>query len=121
MSPSYFDDGTLANDYQKTIEHRVLVDLVQNQSDWLYMVDELGKGRNPMLKEDAIAYIQETVTGEMNWLIADIIADIVEKLAAQDIDLSEGVAEWYNEYYGYEECDDEYIEGKVDPNGHRTF
>lgn len=116
MSSSYFENDTLANDYQKMVEHRTLVELVKNQSDWLYMVDELGKGRNPMLKDNAIPYIQETVTGEMSWLIADIIANIVEKLAAQDIDLSESVAEWYNEYHGYETCDDEYIEGKVDPN-----
>lgn len=115
MRIKFFEDDTLADDYQKEVERRSLVDLVQNQSDWLYMVDELGKGRNPMLKENAVDYIQETVIGNMAWFINDMVAGLIEKLAAEDIDLSEGVAEWYNEYYGYEVGDDEYIEGKVDP------
>lgn len=119
MRIKFFDDDTLANDYQKEVEKRSLVDLVWNQSDWLYMASELGRGRDPMLKENAVEYIQETVINNMAWFINDMVAGLIEKLAAQDIDLSEGVAEWYNEYYGYEPDDDEYIVGKVDPEKER--
>ncbi len=116
MSLKYFEDDTLANDYQKTVERRALIELVKNQPDWLYMVGELGKGSKPMLKEGAVRHIQETVVSEMNWFIADTTANLIEKFAAQDIDLSEGVAEWYNEYHGYEPEDEGYIEGKEDPH-----
>ena len=115
MRIKFFEDDILANDYQKEVEKRSLVDLIWNQPEWLYMVDELGRGRNPMLKENAVEYIQETVIKNMGWFIADMVAGLIEKLAAEDIDLSEGVAEWYNEYYGYEPDDDEYVVGKVDP------
>lgn len=115
----FFDDDTLANDYVKNIVNHAAYRLFENQQDWLYMVGELGKGRWPMLKDNAVDYIEQKVEQEFHLLIAFITFELIKMYHGQDIDLSENVAAEYNEWFGYEPEDEGYIEGKPDPNGEK--
>ncbi len=111
MDGRFFEDDALANAFQKTVEHRTMVNFAAKQTDLLYMAGE--KGRRPMLREDAVDTLFDGVVNSMNWFIADMVSNLIRRYAAQDIDVPIEVADWYNEYNGYMETDDGYIEGKA--------
>lgn len=111
MDGRFFEDDTSANAFQETIERRTMADFAARQTDLLYMAGE--KGRKPMLKENALDTLFDGVVGSMDWFIADMVSNLIRRYAAQDIDVPIEVADWYNEYNGYMETDDGYIEGKA--------
>lgn len=112
---AYFEEDTLANDWQKEIVHRAMSRIGRNQEYYLYMCGELGDKRWPMLRHDFVDKAYDVAEEVLSDFMAEIVNEMIERLVAQDIDVAEKVADWYNEYNWLGPHDDGYIEGKVDP------
>lgn len=109
---NYFDDDTNANDWLNEIMPHIMFKLFRDQENYLFMAGELGKGRWPMLKENAVEYIEDIINREFDWLIESIAMAIIRKYHEDDIDMPQSIADEYNEWYGFSEKDEGYIEGK---------
>lgn len=117
----YFDDDDNPNEWMEHIAQYAAWELFQNQEKWLYMYGELGEKRWPMLKYDALHYIEDAVEHQLGWLISHIVFELVKNYVNSDIDLSDTVADEYNEWFGYEPGDKGYVEGKVDPDDKEPY
>ena len=113
---AYFEEDTLANDWQKEIVRRAMSRICRNQNYYLYMYGELGDKRWPMLRHDFVDKAYDVVEEILSDFMTEIVNEMIERLVAQDIDVAERVADWYNEYNWLGPQDDKYIEGKVDPH-----
>lgn len=117
----YFDDDDNPNEWMEHIAQYAAWELFQNQEKWLYMYGELGEKRWPMLKYDALHYIEDAVKHQLGWLISHIVFELVKNYVNSDIDLSDTVADEYNEWFGYEPGDKGYVDGKVDPEDKEPY
>lgn len=98
-----FSEDTLAKDWINNECCRVSWEIFQKQEDICYMQGELGKGRNPKLKDGAIDYITTLTRQSLDWLIDEIAMNMVRDLLRNDIDCSKDMAEDVNWYFGEDE------------------
>lgn len=109
---NFFDEEDLAKDWLNRLCRRVSWKIFENQEDICYMVNELGEGRNPKLKDNAIDVIQQLVIQELDLEIGDITMYFVRSLIDNDIDCSPEVAVEVNDWFGLDE--EEEYEGRED-------
>ena len=110
----YFEDDTLANEWFDRVMNRLAWKMFERQEDWVYMVGELGPGRNPMIKsadkfDEAFCYAWRDA---MSWLAEFAANELLRIYAEDDIDFPRGLADEYNEWMGFEPGDEGYVEGK---------
>lgn len=105
----YFE-STEANQWLDSIKRNTMWTLLDNQHDFLYMFGELGKGRKPMLKNNAWEYIYDKVALEMGDIINEVVSNIIDTYHKSDIDMPYEVASDYNAWNGLKEGDTDYIE-----------
>ena len=106
---NFFDEKELAKDWLNRLCTRVSWKIFENQEDVCYMINELGEGRKPKLKDDVFEVIQQLVIQELDLEINDITMFFVRDLIDNDVDCSPEVAEEVNDWYGidiYEGRDD---------------
>lgn len=111
---NWFEDDTLAADWYNDLVRRVKFHIFENQEDILYMAGELGKGRWPKLKGDALDKIEKIVEQDMGQLVTNIVMNCAKDLIDGDIDCDEYTATEINWWFGYEDGDDEAIVGRED-------
>lgn len=115
---NYFDDNLLAKDWINDWMRHVWWELFENQENWIYMHGALGKNEDgstrwPMLKANAVQEFSQVVDNTMFSSLRDyIVAGIIKRYHDEDIDVCDEVANWYNDFFGYEYGDKEYIVGK---------
>lgn len=104
----YFDNEEKANDFLKYIVMNTMhnLDLQHNQEDWLFMLGELGKGRNPKLKGtkdinkenwreiDAISAINNSFNSAISGFRNEVVSYILRTFLHSDIDMSEDAIEY---------------------------
>ena len=110
----YFEDDTLANEWFDRVMNRLAWKMFERQEDWVYMVGELGPGRNPMIKssdkfDEAFGYAWRDT---MSWLAEFAANELLRIYAEDDIDFPHDLADDYNDCMGFEPDDDGYVEGK---------
>lgn len=106
MDNNYFDKDSNAYEWYNEVKDHAMWELFKNQENFLYMYGELGEKSNPVLKDNAIDYIEQTVIGELGWLISNLTMDIIDEYRRSDIDMSEYVADEFNAYF-VSDLDDE--------------
>ena len=106
MEDRWCDSDDLLQDYYNFVCSKAMRDVFYNQEHIVYMANELGKGRNPKFKDDAIDKIYEIVCGAVDDMVLHITMDIIKALHENSIDMSENVADEYNFYFGLEEGDE---------------
>ena len=111
---NFFDNDTLAAEWYNHVVNRVKWHIFENQSDIVYMVGELGEGRNPKLKEDALEQIEKIVVNNLSVLIYEMTMNCAKDLIDDDVDCDMDTAEELNWHFGYEEGDDNFIHGVED-------
>jgi hypothetical protein len=112
----YFDENVLANDWRKEVVQHAMSRIGRNQNYYFYMYGELGDKRWPMLRHDFVDKAYDVVEEVLSDFVDEIVNEMIERLVAQDIDVAEEVADWYNDYNWLGALDDGYLEGKVDPH-----
>lgn len=106
MEDRWCDSDDLLQDYYDFVRSKALRDVFYNQEHIVYMVNELGKGRNPKFKDDAIDKIYEIVCGAIDDMVLHITMDIIKSIHENAVDMPESVADEYNFYFGLEEGDE---------------
>lgn len=106
MEDRWCNSDDLLQDYYDFVRSKAMRDVFYNQEHIVYMANELGKGRNPKFKDDAIDKIYEIVCGAVDDMVLHITMDIIKALHENAIDMSENVADEYNFYFGLEEGDE---------------
>ena len=111
---NFFENDKPAKDYFNEVAGRVARDLFMNQEDWIYMNRELGEDRDPMIKssEDFYENFRKCFNDAVGWMRECMYYALLKAYVEDDIDLPKDLAEDYNEWYGYEVGDEEYVEGK---------
>lgn len=94
---NFFDEEFLAKDWLNRSCGDVSYDIFSNQEDICYRVGELGKGRNPKLKDDVIDTVYDMVEKRMGYLIESVTMFFIKDMLDNDIDCSPEVAEQVNE------------------------
>lgn len=97
------DEAKLADSFNHLCGH-INWKMFENQEDWLYMVNELGKGRNPKIKsfekfEEAFDKAYSEYTSMMK---ACIFYGFLQMYADDDIDLDPESAYELNDWLGFE-------------------
>ncbi|HAU85742.1 MAG TPA: hypothetical protein DCW90_09630 [Lachnospiraceae bacterium] len=108
---NWFEEDTLAKDWFNQICSRVSWDIFNKQEDIVYMAGELGKGRKPMLKDDAYEKLSYMVDNRLALMKDVIVCGFIKSLYDSDIDMSEDMAADMNDWYGYEPGDEDAFEG----------
>lgn len=115
----YFEDDLKANDWINQMLPLVRSQLFHNQTDWLYLANELGKRRNPMTRSNATSYIldlvMQTITDD---LAVHITSELLREFAEDDVDFDTVTASWYNGYNNYDMTDNKYVKPMEDDPGH---
>ena len=106
---NFFEEDFLAKDWLNRCCGDVSYDIFSNQEDVCYMAGELGKGRNPKLKDDVFDTVYGMVEKRMGYLMESVTMFFIKDMLDNDIDCSPEVAELVNEWY----CEDLY-EGRDD-------
>ena len=91
---NYFKQDTLAKDWLNNLIKYISIDLFEHQHDFCYFAGELGKGKNPKLKDNAIEYIDKVCKKEMSCLREAIITYLLREYLHNDIDLNDEAIDW---------------------------
>lgn len=94
-------------DYFNDICRHVSWKMFENQEEWLYMVNELGKGRNPKIKsfkefEDAF---DAAFNDYISMMRTTMFYGFLQEYADDDIDIDEETAYMLNDWLGLSEED----------------
>jgi len=91
---NYFEQDTLAKDWLNNLIKNIGKNLFERQHDFCYFAGELGKGKNPKLKDNAIEYINTVCEKEMFYLREAIITYFLRECLHDDIDLNDEAIDW---------------------------
>lgn len=97
---NYFDDELLAKDWFNELCHEAAWDIFQHQEEIVYMAGELGKRRNPMLKDRAYEEIRHLVENRLAFMVDNITCGLIKELYDSDIDMPQDMADDMNDWYG---------------------
>lgn len=97
---NYFDDELLAKDWFNELCYEAAWDIFQHQEEIVYMAGELGKRRNPMLKDKAYEEIRHLVENRLAFMVDNITCGLIKELYDSDIDMPQDMADDMNDWYG---------------------
>ncbi len=106
---NFFDEERLAKDWLNQACNMASYDIFRKQEDICYMAGELGKGRKPKLKDDAIDVLYDIVEDNMGLVIEYVVMFFLKDMLDNDIECSPEVAWEVNDWY----CENLY-EGRDD-------
>ena len=111
---NWFDKETLANEWYDEMVRRISWKAFEDQESWIYMIGELGEGRNPKVKDNFLDKFSEYFDAEISWLKWDMIYNMLADYYNSDIDVPQWLADEYNDYFGLKEDNRGYMEGTDD-------
>ena len=111
---NWFDKETLANEWYDEMVRRISWKAFEDQESWIYMIGELGEGRNPKVKDNFLDKFSEYFDAEISWLKWDMIYNMLADYYNSDIDVPQWLADEYNDYFGLEKDNRGYMEGTDD-------
>lgn len=111
---NWFDNETLANEWYDDMVRRISWKAFEDQESWIYMLGELGEGRNPKVKDNFLEKFSEYFDAEISWLKWDMIYNMLADYYNEDIDVPQWLADEYNDYFGLKKDNRGYMEGTDD-------
>lgn len=98
-----FDKDSKAGTWiDKDVIPFIFSDLFLNQDKWIYMAGEYPDTRNPVMKDNALDYIYDTVQSRFSWLVYVITESIIDSYSNESIDMTKECAQKINDFLGEE-------------------